>query len=122
MIDPKKQRKIDNDPTKHYPNSNEFKMLRKLMSENNLSEVEVRNIKKYRKMLSEAASKVGCKTSEERCILSILKSITKELKLPKSHPDVIKKFKDEIETNTWGSLFNIRYNLNYYIGKYMLNK
>lgn len=51
----KKLVKIENDPTKHYPNKNEGDVLRKIMAETKLTEEEVRDIKKYRKMLSDAS-------------------------------------------------------------------
>ena len=41
----------------HIPNKDEGKLLRKLMSKNGMSEKEVRSIKKYRKLLSDASKK-----------------------------------------------------------------
>jgi hypothetical protein len=41
----------------HIPNKFEGKLLRRLMSENNMTEDEVRSIKKYRKLLSEESKK-----------------------------------------------------------------
>jgi hypothetical protein len=98
MYNHKKQRKIEIDATQHYPNNKETKMLRKLMAENKLTEEEVRNNKKYRKLLSEASFKRGDKTSKDRLFLFILKKITKELKLPKSHPDVLNKLDIELKS------------------------
>ena len=59
-----KRRKIKNDPTKHYPNKNEAKLLRKLKAKTGLSEEEIRSHKKYRKMLADARES-GHKPKEE---------------------------------------------------------
>lgn len=80
----------------HLPNKNEAKLLRRLMSETGLSEVELRTHYKYRRMLSEARKKEGSKSQFERDINSILKDVTRELKLPKSHPKVVEKFVEKI--------------------------
>jgi len=76
----------------HVMNKNESKMLRKLMSETGLTEVELRLEKKYRKMLSDAQKEEGKKDRYLRNAEQALKSITKELKLPNEHPSVIEAF------------------------------
>lgn len=50
-----KAKKIKHNPNKHIPNKLESKLLRKLMSENSLSEEEIRGDIKYRRMLTEAS-------------------------------------------------------------------
>jgi len=95
-------------PGVHVPNKNEAKVLRKIMSETGLSEEEVRSHKKYRIELSEAQKKKGDKTSYQRECIRILKSITRELKLPKEHPDVKKIYLEKIEKrkkNGYGSWY-----------------
>ena len=54
------EEKINNDPTKHYPNANEAKTLRRIMSTTGLSEEQVRLHPQYRKELS-LAQKEGQK-------------------------------------------------------------
>lgn len=77
----------------HYPNKNEAKLLRRIMSESGLSEKEVRAIKKYRILLAKAGRKKGTKDRFERWGLKQLKYITSNLKLPKEHPLVKEEYK-----------------------------
>ena len=72
----------------HIPNKDEGKLLRKIMSQTGMSEIEVRNIKKYRKLLSNQA-RIGesAKTnhwykSEKR----LWKKVTRKTGLVKTHP------------------------------------
>lgn len=83
----------------HQMNKNEAKMLRKLSSETGLSENELRQIKKYRKMLSEAQDEgeTSTKTLQERYVNRLMKRVTKELKLAKEHPTVIARFKELLQ-------------------------
>lgn len=81
----------------HIPNKNEAKLLRKLMAETKFSEEEIRTIKKYRIMLSEAQDKgekptEKTKTDKEKWEARIMKSVTRKLKLAKEHPLVIEEF------------------------------
>lgn len=93
----------------HIMNKNESKMLRKLMSETGLTEVELREQKKYRKMLSDAQKEVGKKSRFLRRAESMLKSVTKELKLPNEHPLVVeafdKRLKDSKLSSSWISYY-----------------
>lgn len=68
----------------HLPNKNEAKMLRKIMSKTGLNEKEVRAIHKYRVQLSAASKAKGLKSKHKKMLLGILKTISKELKLPKN--------------------------------------
>jgi hypothetical protein len=75
----------------HIPNKFEGKLLRRLMSENNMTEDEVRSIKKYRKLLSDE-SKEGeklkgefpkwCRGNKE----TLWKRVTKTTGLVRNHP------------------------------------
>ena len=89
----------------HMPNKNEAKVLRRIMSESGLSEKEVREHKKYRKELSTAQKPKTNRQSHLKGYLHILKSVTRELKLPKEHPDVIKLYLERCKKNTWGYRF-----------------
>src|SRR3990172_6995932 len=71
----------------HVPNKNEARLLRKLMSQTGMSEKELREHKKYRKMLSEEQKKKGKgKTPREMIETFVMKQVTRELKLAKEHP------------------------------------
>jgi hypothetical protein len=71
---------------KHVPNQNESKLLRRLMQESGMDEKGVRSVLKYRRMLAEAARKVGRKGRYEREYCRIVKAICREMKLAKEHP------------------------------------
>jgi len=93
----RKRGMIKNDPTKHYPNKQEGKLLRRIMSETGLTEEQVRSHKKYRKMLTDA-QKSGQKEKGwspfhlrvmEKVFKRLLKKVCKELGLAKEHPKTI---------------------------------
>jgi len=67
------------------------------MSNTHLNEDEVLNIKKYRCELSTAQKKQGNKTGDLRNAISLLKSILKECKLPKEHPEVKRLFFEQAD-------------------------
>jgi len=101
-----KRCKIERDSSKHYPNKNEGKLLRKIMSETGMTEEEVRSFKTYRKQLSEAQQKRGTKSFEEQIFCKILKETCRKLKLPKEHPDIGKKVDKLLEKRkSWYSLW-----------------
>ncbi len=90
------ERKKHAKPGEHIMNKNESRLLRKLMSDTELTEKELREHKKYRKMLSDAQKVPASKLSElERFQRNMMKEITKELKLAKEHPKVVVAFKIE---------------------------
>lgn len=95
----------------HMPNKNESKVLRRIMSETGLSEKEVREHKKYRKELSTAQKVKDNPKSHLKGYLYILKQVTRELKLPKEHPDVIKLYLYRVEETkkSWGYSSRMRY-------------
>jgi len=84
----KKGTKIAKNPDKHYPNKNESEMLRKIMAETSLSEVEVRSIKTYRKVLAEASKegRIAKRSEVEKYYQGLIKKACKETKLAKEHP------------------------------------
>lgn len=87
----RKTRRIANDPSKHYPNSNEAKTLRRIMSSTGLTEEQVRADYKYRKELSQA-QKEGQKpkrTDAERWCHNIIKIACRRTGLAKEHPKTI---------------------------------
>lgn len=96
----RKEAKIANDSTKHYPNKDEAQELRKIMSSNGLTEEEVRAVKKYRKQLSDA-QKSGQKpkrTETERTFQKLIKQACKKTGLVPEHPDTIKVLQEILDT------------------------
>lgn len=102
-----KDRKIAKDPTKHYPNADESKVLRRIMAETGLTEEEVRGEKKYRKELS-VAQKLGQKAKRsgaEKWCHHIIKLACRETQLAKEHPktiEVIDRILAERKSGGWG--------------------
>lgn len=92
-------------PGQHIPNKNEASLLRRLQAQTGLSEVELRSHKKYRKMLSEEQKKKGTKTKYERRALILLKSVLRELKLPKEHPKVLEAVKIKLNKREWPNYY-----------------
>jgi len=85
----------------HVPNKNEASLLRKLMSESGMTEKEVRSNSKYKRMLAIEQRKCGSKGWRLRSSISALKAITKRLKLPREHPEVIKVY--QAGCKSWGN-------------------
>lgn len=89
-------------PDVHLMNKDESKMLRKLKIQTGLSEREIRDIKKYRIMLS-TAQKIGTKSKtsiqekRRRYYNSMKMAISIQLKLPIWHSDVESKFKTDLD-------------------------
>lgn len=93
----KKSNKIQKDNTKHYPNQDESSLLRNIMADTGLSEEQVRDIKKYRVMLSEA-QKQGQKPKTgavKKWYLKRIKEACKKTGLVPQHPKTLKVL-DEI--------------------------
>lgn len=93
----KKTNKIREDNTKHYPNQDEASVLRKIMSETGLTEEKIREIKKYRVMLSDA-QKQGQKpktSAVKKWYLKRIKEACKKTGLVPQHPKTLKVL-DEI--------------------------
>lgn len=91
---------------KHIPDKYESKILRKIMSQTGMTEEQVREIPKYRKLLSQNQKryidKNGINNIAYKILTQIMKSVTKELKLAKEHPDVIKEFRKRVEERKGG--------------------
>ena len=110
IVNGKKAEKIRNDSTKHYPNKDEAQELRKIMASTGLSEEEVRQDKKYRKMLSDAqkAGQKAKRTETERFYHKLIKEACKKTGLAPQHPDTLKAL-DEIikerQGRSWGRRF-----------------
>lgn len=91
-------RKHGAEPGVHIPNKNEGALLRKLMSDNKMTEEEVRSHKKYRKMLSDSQKVPTAKrTSLQKIYDGIMKQACRQTKLAKEHPDTIKAYNEIIE-------------------------
>ena len=91
-VDGKKVSKIRNDSSKHYPNKDEAKELRRIMKSTGLSEEEIRKVKKYCIQLSDA-QKSGQKskhTPEEKWCHMIAKKACRITGLPREHPETIR--------------------------------
>lgn len=87
-------------PEIHIMNKNESKCLRRIQQKTGMNEKEIRDIKKYRIELSNAQKKgitlLNYYSDRDRQRKHILKGITRELKLAKEHPDVQKKYNEEL--------------------------
>jgi hypothetical protein len=90
----------------HAPNKNEARVLRSLMSRTGLNEQEIRQHKKYRRLLTDASRERGIKSATQRYALRIRKEILRELQLPKEHPSVKAAFIARLERG--GSLMRYR--------------
>ena len=112
----RKRKKILNDPTKHYPNKDEASLLRKIMASTGLGEKEIREDKKYRKMLSDA-QKTGQKakrTEVEKFYQDLIKEACKKTGLAPQHPDTLKALQEVIEYRrgrSWGRRFFLMQNI-----------
>jgi len=107
-VSERKARKIANDPTKHYPNKNEAKLLRQLKVKTGLSEIEIRENKEYRKMLS-VAQKEGEKalrSNVDKRHQHLIKIACRETKLAKEHPETIKVLQRLLDNRTGCTWYN----------------
>lgn len=107
----RKAGKIANDPSKHYPNKNEARILRRIRSQTGLSEQEIRRDYKYRKMLSEA-QKQGQKpkySPTEKFWHNLIQKACRETGLAKEHPDTLAALdciiEDHFTRSWWRPLF-----------------
>lgn len=102
-----KDRKIANDPTRHYPNTDEAKVLRRIMAETGLTEEEVRAEKKYRQELSKArlSGQKAKRSDAEKWCHNIIKKACRETQLAKEHPktiEAIDRILAERKSGGWG--------------------
>lgn len=114
VIRSKKSRKIETDSSKHYPNKDEAALLRKLIQSTGLSEEEIRKVKKYRKMLSEA-QKQGQKAKTDpqtKWYQDKIKEACKETGLVPQHPktiEALERILNNSNTHSWLMPWNIRF-------------
>lgn len=117
-IDTIKAKKIKHNPNKHIPNKLESKLLRKLMSENNLTEEDIRGDIKYRRMLAEA-SKLNKTTINKKIsnwYYKLIKKACRESKLVPQHQktiDILQTILNNYVSNVWSIpwyIFNIKTN------------
>lgn len=85
----------------HVMNKNESSLCRKLMSQTGLSEKELREHKKYRKMLSDAQKKGEKGAYRNKYIESVWKEVTQQTKLAKEHPISINLFRYKLKENRY---------------------
>ena len=97
LVLPRAKRKRNALPGEHIMNKDEGKLMRRLKNETGLSEEEIRKIRKYRIMLSEAqtAGTIAQHTQLEKARKEVMKQVCRQLKLSKDHPDVIKAYREE---------------------------
>ncbi len=90
-IDTIKAKKIKYNPNKHIPNKLESKILRQLMSENSLTEEEIRGDIKYRRILAEASKSNKTTTNKKinNWYYKLIKKSCRESKLAPQHPKTI---------------------------------
>jgi hypothetical protein len=86
-------------PGKHIPNKNEASLLRRLMSESGMDEKQVRAVKENRVKLASArrAGTVAKRSRYAKALDSIMKGVTRQLKLAKEHPLVVAEYKKRLE-------------------------
>lgn len=85
----------------HVMNKNESSLCRKLMSQTGLSEKELREHKKYRKMLSDAQKKGEKGAYRNKYIEHIWKQVTQQTKLAKEHPISINLFRYKLKEHRY---------------------
>lgn len=90
----KKAIRIKGNDTIHYPNKDEARLLRSIMSETGLTEEEVRSNRHYNVMLSEAArsgrkSKSDNNSGIGKFYRDLIKKACKETGLVPQHPDTL---------------------------------
>lgn len=84
-------------PEKHLMGKPESKVMRKLKKLTKMTEEEIRSIKKYRKMLADAATSNGKNThAHYNRHFHLVRRILVGLKLPLDHPKVREKLKEEL--------------------------
>jgi hypothetical protein len=99
IINGKKATKIRRDGSKHYPNKDEAQELRKIMASTGLSEKEIRQDPKYRKMLSDAqkAGQKAKRTETQRIFQKLIKKACKQTGLVPQHPETIKALQEILD-------------------------
>jgi hypothetical protein len=96
-----KLKRLPKNESIHIPDKKESEILRKIMSDTGLYEEEVRQIPKYKWILARAEQQNQSpkRTTKQKELDKIMKSVTRDLKLAKEHPLVQEEFKKRIEQN-----------------------
>lgn len=83
----------------HIMNKDEGRVMRRLKNETGLTEVEIRKVKKYRVMLSEAQKKGqnGKRGRVQKARDEVMRFVCRQLKLAKEHPVTQKAYREEWE-------------------------
>lgn len=83
----------------HIPNKDEAQELRKIMASTGLSEKEIRQDPKYRKMLSEAqkAGQKAKRTETQRTFQKLIKKACQQTGLVPQHPETIKALQEILD-------------------------
>jgi len=105
--DPRDKRKRLAEPGVHVMNKGEAKVMRRLKNDTGLSEEEIRAIKKYRVMLSEAQVE-GTKlksTQLEKARKEVMRYVCDKLKLSSTHPDVREAYRKEWVSRRSSSIY-----------------
>lgn len=92
----------------HAPMKRESQAIRKAMAETGKTEEELRLDPHYRRIFSEAQKQKGTKTPSQRSAIRLLKRITRELKLPREHPQVREAYQ-KLASTQGGESFFTRY-------------
>lgn len=97
-----KARKIKHNPDKHIPNKLESKLLRKLMSENSLTEKEIRSNIKYKRMIAQASKSNESEISKKiyDWYYNLIKKACRETKLAPQHPKTIEVLQNILDKHT----------------------
>ncbi len=100
-IQTSKSRKIQFHPNEHIPNKDESKLLRKLKKETGMSEEEIRNIKEYRILLSDAQkqSQIRKHSRDVKWCRMMIKIACRRTGLAPQHPDTIKVLQEVLNNN-----------------------
>ena len=101
----------------HVMNSDEAKVMRQLKAKTGLTEEKIREVKKYRVMLSEAQKngQKALRSKRQKLKDNLMKSATEETKLAKEHPktkEVYAKLVNEYNNSpfNWGVSNNLSIN------------
>lgn len=94
-------------PNVHIMGKPEAKVMRKLKALTKMTEEEIRKVKKYRKMLSEAQNNNGkIESARNRWDYLLVECVLKELGLPLEHPKTIQRIKEKIIDRVYSDFSN----------------
>lgn len=94
-------------PGVHIMGKPEAKVMRKLQALTKMTEEEIRKVKKYRKMLSEAQNNNGkIESARNRWDYLLVKCVLEELGLPLEHPKTKQRIKEKIIDRVYSDFSN----------------